>query len=91
MENAGKIEAGQKAILKFQAYPFKEFGVVESRVTGISALPEADKDGNKFYELTINLEQPIVTSFQDTIPYRPDLSVNVEVITEDRTLFSENI
>ena len=88
MHNSGKLEVGQKAILKFDAYPHKEFGVVESSISTISTLPEEDQEGNKNYELIFQLDSIIITSYQDTIPFKPELTARIEIITEDKTLYS---
>jgi len=83
----GKVEKGQKVILKFEAYPYKEFGTVISTVDRISVLPEPNSQGEEQYEVRIPLEGNIVTDYGNTIPYRPKMVVVAEVITKDMTVF----
>ena len=86
--NFGKLKKGQKSILKFDAYPFKEYGIVYSEVQEISKIPEQDKNGIQQYEIRIPVQDIIITDFQDTIQYRPNMSVVAEVVTEDKTVFA---
>jgi len=52
--NIGKLEKGQRAIVKFDAYPYKEFGVVLSTVKSISRLPEISPENpQQYYEVKI--------------------------------------
>jgi len=86
--NIGKVEIGQKAIIKFDAYPYKEFGVVTSSVASISNIPEINEQGASLYEVKINLEDVIITDYHDTIPNRPNLTALTEIITEEKSVFS---
>jgi len=85
--NIGKVEANQKVIIKFDAYPHKEYGVVISEVKEISKMPEVNKAGEPLYEVKIHLDDVIVTDYNDTIRYNPRMTVVTEIITEDKTVF----
>lgn len=84
--NIGKIEKGQKAILRFDAYPYKEFGSVVSKVEGISKLPSVNSEGIAKYEVKIPLDEVIITDYNDTIKYKPNMTLTTEIITEDKTV-----
>jgi len=86
-ENIGKIESGQRAILKFDAYPYKQFGSVDGLVKNISQLPERDASDRSVYEVIIPLKSVIRTDYDKVIESRPKMSVQVEIITEERSLF----
>jgi multidrug resistance efflux pump len=85
--NIGKIEKGQKAILRFDAYPYKEFGSVVSRVGNVSKVPTINKEGLAVYEVKIPLEEVIITDYTDTIKYKPNMTILTEIVTEDKTVF----
>lgn len=85
--NLGKLEKGQKAIIKFDGYPYKEYGVVESEVLSISKIPEMNNEGIAQYEVRIPMNEIIITDYQDTIHYRPNLTAIAEIITEDKSVF----
>ena len=86
--NIGKVEKGQKTILKFEAFPYKEYGVVISSVGSISKMPEVDQDGKVLYQVKIPLEDNIITEYQDTIIYKPHLTALTEIITEDKSVLT---
>ena len=85
--NIGKIEKGQKAIIKFDAYPFKEYGTVTAEVNSVSKIPEEGEDEIPLYEIRIELPKTIVTDYQDTIVYKPKMPVTADIITADKSVF----
>jgi len=86
ISNAGKIEKGLKAIIKFDAFPHKEFGSVLAKVSAISKLPEVNENGEALYEVKITLPQKIETDYGREIPYKPQMSGSVEIITADKSI-----
>lgn len=82
----GKIQPGDKTILKIDGYPYKEYGTVVSQLQSISLLPEQDQQGNSFYELIIPLPNTITTNYGKPIPFRPNQGLTAEVITEDQSI-----
>jgi len=87
ISGVGKIENGSKTIIRFDAYPYKEYGTLETKVNDISLLPIKDKEGKVFYDLSISLPDTLITNYNKTIPYRPKMSGVALIITKDRTIF----
>ena len=83
----GKIEKGNRVILKIDGYPYKEYGTVTSQVSSISIIPNEDNQGNSTYEVNIPLPQIISTSYHKIIPFKVSNGVVVDIITEDKSLF----
>jgi len=86
-ENIGKVKKGQKVILRFDAYPHKEFGSVLGMVESISPVPSVDLEGVIVYEIKIPVDEVIITDYADTINYKPNMTLHTEIITEDKTVF----
>ena len=85
-ERKGKIEKGSKVIVKFDAFPYKEYGVIISKVESLSLLSTAiDQEQNKYYELIVPVES-LITEYGEEIEYSPEMSAVIEIITEDRTI-----
>ena len=82
----GKIDIDNKVIIKFIGYPHKEFGTVISKVGYISQIPINDEKNNLVYEVNIPLDVELKTTYNKTINYKPNSAVQVEIITEDRTV-----
>lgn len=84
--NIGKIKFGTAAILKFDAYPYKEYGIVKSSVKKIAQLPEKDDEGKNQYEVLLTLEDTILTSYGKLIPYEPMAGLTADIITKDKSI-----
>jgi len=84
--SAGKVEVGQQSIISFDAFPSKEYGVVIDTLDAISQLPIEDEQGERWYTVEYVLDNPITTDYGENIPVRPDMSVQVEIITESKSL-----
>lgn len=84
----GKIDRGDRTLLRLDPYPYKEFGSVESKVGDISLMPQVEESGeNRFYTVTIPIGKTIETDYHKEIPYRPNMSGTIHIITKDKSLF----
>lgn len=87
--NIGKVEVGQKVIIKVDAYPYKEFGQVESTVSKLARIPSIDKDGvPSMYLATIKIPSIMVTNSGKHIPYEPESAATINIITEEKNLLN---
>ncbi len=86
-QNIGKVELGQRAIIKFDGYPYKEFGVVQSHVIHVAHIPEIINGQVTGYEVRFSLEDEIMTDFHINIPHRPNMTASIDVITKEKSIF----
>jgi len=82
----GKIEKGARVIIRFDAFPYKEYGIIESKVENIALLPMQDKENKLYYELSFPLPDKLITNYNKTLEYKPNMSGEVLIITKERTL-----
>ena len=82
----GKIEPGDRAMLRLAPYPYKEYGSIESQVKDISILPSQTEE-NTFYTISIPIGKHIETNYHKAIPYRPNMTGMALIITKDKSLF----
>lgn len=87
MAQSGKLEVGQRAYIKFPAYPHKEYGMLRSQVSNIDAIPRRNESGEEYYQVKIPLTNPMMTDYDKGIPYQPNMELSVEVVTERRSVF----
>ncbi|OJV51008.1 MAG: hypothetical protein BGO31_11110 [Bacteroidetes bacterium 43-16] len=80
--NFGKVEIGQKVILKFDAYPWQQFGTVTGKVEYISPVPT----DSGFYLAKVILPNDLKTNYKKDIPFVEGLIANTEIITKDLRL-----
>lgn len=80
--NSGKVQPGQKVLIKLDNYIYQEFGIVEGKVQNIALAP--DKDGN--YYVDIILPKGLKTSYNKNLPFDKELKGNAEIVTKDLRL-----
>lgn len=80
--NFGKVAAGQKVILRFEAYPWQEFGTLTGIIGYISPIPV----DSGYYLAKIHLPQKLVTNYHKEIPFVEGLMAQSEIITRDMRL-----
>ena len=81
--NFGKVKKGQRVLVKFQGYPFEEFGAVEGQVATIAQVPTAD---NQSFMAVVSLPNGLKTSSNKRIVYKTGMTASAEIITEDLRL-----
>src|SRR6185436_16605359 len=81
------VQKGLAAKLKYEAFPFQDYGIVEGTVIDIS--PDAtNKAGVNYYKVTIAPSATFISTQEGKVMLRPGLSVSAEIITERRTVLS---
>lgn len=86
----GKVEEGQKVLVKFSGYPYQEFGSVLGKVTYISDIPVKDS----IFLAKVQFENGLRTNYGKKLTPINGMRGNAEIITEDLRLierFYQNI
>jgi hemolysin D len=87
-QDIGLLEKGLPAKLKFDAFPFQDYGVVPGTVIDISPDAQTDERLGSFYKVMIAPQRTEVVAKGKTIQLRPGLTVTAEVVTERRSVLS---
>jgi len=82
------IEKGLPAKLKFDAFPFQDYGIVEATVIDVSPDAQVDKALGSFYKVTIAPGKTEIAAKGKNVPLRPGLAVTAEIITERKSILS---
>jgi multidrug resistance efflux pump len=82
-DNSGKIKVGQRVLIKFQSYPFEEYGMVEGK---ISSLPQLSTQDNKLFFAFVELPNGLRTNHNKSLAYNYGMTASAEIITEDLRL-----
>jgi hypothetical protein len=80
------IEKGLPAKLKFDAFPFQNYGVVEGTVIDVSPDAQVDKEFGSFYKVTIAPKTTGIIAKGKTVPLRPGLAVSAEIVTDRKSI-----
>ena len=82
-ENFGKVKEGQTVLIKFNSYPFQEFGAVKGQISMISLIPNPQQET---YMAKIIFPNGLKTNYNKQINYRNGMKATAEIITEDMRL-----
>lgn len=92
-QGAGKVQPGQRVIIRFESYPHREYGTVDGRVEKISTLgfePDAraaaSGSGDVTYQAEISLPKGLVSSYNRPLEFRQEMRGDVDVVTEEMRL-----
>jgi multidrug resistance efflux pump len=80
LQGSGKVEAGQRVKIKFESYPYQEFGIVEGVVDNKSLLP---KD-NQSIVVRVTLPNGLKTTYNKELKFDQQMQGLAEIVTEDR-------
>ncbi|MGD9493524.1 MAG: HlyD family secretion protein [Bacteroidales bacterium] len=81
MQGAGKVKAGQRINIKFDNYPYMEFGMVKAEVKSISLVTmESD------YIVEVRFPAGLQTNYDRELNFSQEMSGSAEIITEDLRL-----
>ncbi len=86
-QDSGFLKLGMPVKVKFDAYPFQEYGIVEGKVTWISPdskVSQTPQGNTESYELEITLDQQYVENGNKRIPLSAGQTANAEVIIRQR-------
>lgn len=90
-QGAGKVKVGQNVNIKFDDYPYMEFGFVQVALSKIAMMPYDDVSSGNVYVMEVNLPDTLITQYGKQIPYNPEMSGTAEIITDDMSVFTRLI
>jgi multidrug resistance efflux pump len=79
--NFGKVKIGQEVLLKFQAYPYEQYGAVIGKIEYINTTPS-----DSGYLAKVVLPNGLVTNYKKSLQYRNGLFAQADIITQNRRL-----
>ena len=85
-QGAGKVKEGQMVNVKFDNYPYMEFGMVRVQITNISLVPVAVGDNQKAYMLEVEFPEKLTTNYGKELVFSQEMTGSAEIITEDLRL-----
>ncbi|MFN7526987.1 MAG: HlyD family efflux transporter periplasmic adaptor subunit [Dolichospermum sp.] len=86
-QHSGFVQVGMPVKIKFDAYPFQEYGILSGRITWISPnskIQENSANRLETYEVDIALENPYIQVGNKQIPLTPGQTASAEAIIRQR-------
>lgn len=87
-QRLGKLESGARALIRLDAYPYREYGALRAELETLPLMPVQNEKGERNYILDIPLPDSLVTNYGKVIPFQPELSGRAVIITEKRSLLA---
>lgn len=84
--DAGFMETGMTAQVKFDAYPYQQYGMITGTVTSISPDTKPDQQLGDVYKVEIALERNHVIENQKPIYFKPGQTANADIIIKKRRI-----
>lgn len=81
VRGSGKVKEGLNVNVKFDNYPYMEYGLVRGTVKSVSLVPE-----DSFYMVEITFPNGLVTNYDNELQMQSQLMGQAEIITEDLRL-----
>jgi multidrug resistance efflux pump len=90
-QGAGKVEVGQKVIIKLENYPYMEYGSVDGQVRSISMLANqaeaiTRQNNTHTYLVTVDLPKRLTTNYGATLDFRYEVKGAADIVTKRRRL-----
>ncbi len=81
LKGAGKVKRGQHVNIRFDNFPYMEYGMVKGTVGSVSLVPS-----NDHYTVEIELPQDLKSNYNIPLPFSQEMKGNVEIVTDDLRL-----
>jgi multidrug resistance efflux pump len=78
---SGKVKVQQKVKIKIDDYDFKQYGIVEGRISSISLTAK-----DNLYYVNVSLPNGLRTSFNETLEFKQEMKGTADFVTEDMRL-----
>jgi multidrug resistance efflux pump len=83
IRGSGKVKEGQKVNIKFDNFPFMEYGIVNGQVKSISLVPT-----DNYFLVQVSLPEGLKTSYHKELQFSQEMTGVAEIITEEIRLFN---
>ena len=80
---SGKVRPGQQVLMKLDAYPAEDFGMLAGEVASVVPVPLDDR-----YRVNVKLTQGLLTVESKKIPPQHVMNGSAEIVLENRNLFN---
>jgi HlyD family secretion protein len=81
VKGAGKVAVGQKVNIRFENFPYMEYGYVRGSVRNISLMPN-----NEMYVVEVDMPQDLKTNYGIQLKFSQEMKGSSEIITSDLRL-----
>jgi HlyD family secretion protein len=89
-QGAGKVKVGQTVNVKFDNFPYMEYGMVKVQVKNIALVPILQNEVRN-YVLEVDFPEQLTTNYGKTLTFSQEMQGVAEIITDDLRLLDRFI
>ena len=89
----GFLEKGQEVKIRYDAFPYQQFGVHSGTVTKIAKtvmlpreLETVQTEPEAVYKVTVKLDKQHITAYGSVVPLKSDMTITADIILTNRSL-----
>jgi HlyD family secretion protein len=89
IQDSGFLKVGMPVKVKFDAYPYQEYGIVEGKVAWVSPdskMNQTPLGNSESFELEITLEKQYVDNGEKRVALMPGQTADAEVVIRQRRI-----
>ncbi|ACK71910.1 secretion protein HlyD family protein [Gloeothece citriformis PCC 7424] len=83
---AGFVQKGMPVQIKFDAYPYQDYGIISGKVSSISEDAKTDEDLGEVYQVKVELEQNYIQENQQPIQFKAGQTASADIIIRRRRI-----
>ena len=84
-QGAGKVKVGQTVNVKFDNFPYMEYGMVKVSVKNIALVPIMQNEVRN-YVLEVDFPEQLTTTYGKTLTFSQEMQGTAEIVTDDLRL-----
>lgn len=88
-QGAGKVKKGQMVNIKFDNFPYMEFGMVRVKIDNISLVPVIMGNDEKAYVLEVSFPNKLKTNYGKELDFSQEMQGTADIITDDLRLLDK--
>ncbi len=81
MQGSGKVQEGQKVLIKLDGFPYQEYGFVRGYITKKAGIPR-----DEAYIVDVSLPEGLVTNREEKLRFEQRIQGIAEIITDNKSL-----
>ncbi len=86
IKDAGFVKTGMPVKVKFDAYPYQDYGVIEGTVVSISPDTKQIDQMGSFYQVTVELEQDHIIEDGQSVQLKPGQTASADIVIRKRRI-----
>jgi HlyD family secretion protein len=84
-QGAGKVKVGQTVNVKFDNFPYMEYGMVKVQIKNIALVPILQNEIRN-YVLEVDFPEQLTTNYGKTLTFSQEMQGTAEIVTDDLRL-----